>query len=189
HKTRLLWTLHVVHHSGRHFNLSLGARQSWLERAIVTPLIYMGALVPFCALFDIAFAYLILGHQLVYLAGFLTHTKSFDYWPSFFRHIFINPIEHRIHHGMEEQHLDCNYGFALKIWDRVFRTYQAPDAPASEISVGVKNQEFTASVLATQAQTFEELAVWAREVEVFPALQSLSSGQHKVDPTSLENVL
>ena len=189
HKTRLLWTLHVVHHSGHHFNLSLGARQSWIERAIVTPLIYTGMLVPFCALFDIAYAYLILGHQLVYLAGFLTHTKSLDYWPGFLRHIFINPIEHRIHHGMAERHFDCNYGFALKTWDLMFRTYRAPDVPAEEILVGVKNQEFTANVFATQAQTLDELAVWAREVGVFPALQSLSAVDHKVEPTSLKNIL
>ena len=36
HKTRWLWSLHVVHHTARHFNLSLGPRQSWIERAIVT---------------------------------------------------------------------------------------------------------------------------------------------------------
>ena len=34
------------------------------------------------------------------------------------------PSHHRVHHGVNEQYLDRNYGGILIIWDRMFGTYE-----------------------------------------------------------------
>lgn len=158
HKLRILWALHVVHHSARHFNLSLGTRQSWLERLLITPLCYALVLIPVASLLGLSFPYLLLGHQIVYLIGFLNHTSAFDWWPAGIRAVLINPIEHRIHHGADARHFDCNYGFALRIWDKAFGTYRAPDAASRDIIVGVTEYPATFQVLAVQRQTLSELS-------------------------------
>jgi sterol desaturase/sphingolipid hydroxylase (fatty acid hydroxylase superfamily) len=36
------------------------------------------------------------------------------------------PSNHRVHHAMQPQYLDKNYGAILMIWDRIFGTY-APE--------------------------------------------------------------
>jgi sterol desaturase/sphingolipid hydroxylase (fatty acid hydroxylase superfamily) len=38
--------------------------------------------------------------------------------------VFNTPSHHRVHHGMDQEYLDKNYGGILIIWDRVFGTFQ-----------------------------------------------------------------
>jgi sterol desaturase/sphingolipid hydroxylase (fatty acid hydroxylase superfamily) len=162
HKTGLLWAFHVVHHSGRHFNLSLGPRQSWLERALITPLCYVLISLPLCWGLNLSFWYLLIGHQLVFFIGFMNHTTAFARWPLGLGRVLINPIEHRVHHGVEAQHFDCNYGFALVVWDQLFGTYRRPDAPMDRITVGVSRCPYSERTLDVQAQALSHLARLAR---------------------------
>jgi sterol desaturase/sphingolipid hydroxylase (fatty acid hydroxylase superfamily) len=69
----------------------------------------------------------------------------------------MNPAEHKVHHGIEERHFDCNYGLALRCWDVWFGTYRAPDTAMDEIAVGVAEHEFTDRTLVVQAQTLKYL--------------------------------
>jgi sterol desaturase/sphingolipid hydroxylase (fatty acid hydroxylase superfamily) len=46
------------------------------------------------------------------------------YFPRFLE-VFLNtPSHHRVHHGVNEQYLDRNYGGILIIWDKLFGTYE-----------------------------------------------------------------
>jgi sterol desaturase/sphingolipid hydroxylase (fatty acid hydroxylase superfamily) len=157
HKTRWLWSLHVVHHSARYFNISLGPRQSWFERAVVAPLCYIPVSVLVCWCLNMDFWYVVIAHQFVFLAAFVSHSTRFERWPLGLSHVFINPIEHKLHHGIDARHFDCNYGFALRCWDIWFGTYRAPDAAMADIVVGVAEHPFTDDVLAIQAQTLAYL--------------------------------
>jgi sterol desaturase/sphingolipid hydroxylase (fatty acid hydroxylase superfamily) len=158
HKTRFLWSLHVVHHSARHFNLSLGPRQSWLERMIVVPLCYVPLAMVLCWALNLDFWYLVIGHQIIFLSAFLSHTTAWERWPLGLSRIFINPIEHKMHHGIEEKYFDCNFGFCLRCWDVMFGTYRAPDVAMAEIAVGVAEHPVTDKALLIQAQTLTYLA-------------------------------
>jgi sterol desaturase/sphingolipid hydroxylase (fatty acid hydroxylase superfamily) len=157
HKTWWLWSLHVVHHSARYFNLSLGPRQSWFERAIVVPLCYVPASILLCWGLGLDFWYLVIGHQIVFFCSFVSHSSRFERWPFGLSHVFVNPIEHKVHHGIEERHFDCNYGFAFRCWDVWFGTYRPPDAAMADLVVGVEEQPFTDRALAIQAQTLKYL--------------------------------
>ncbi|WP_268602262.1 sterol desaturase family protein, partial [Escherichia coli] len=44
HRFRLLWAVHVVHHQGEHFNLSLGVRNSWYSSLTSIPFFLLLAL-------------------------------------------------------------------------------------------------------------------------------------------------
>jgi sterol desaturase/sphingolipid hydroxylase (fatty acid hydroxylase superfamily) len=39
------------------------------------------------------------------------------------------PSSHRVHHGINPQYLDRNYGGILVVWDRVFGTYEREEEP------------------------------------------------------------
>ena len=43
------------------------------------------------------------------------------------RHIFVTPRYHRIHHSLEPQHFDRNFGILFSFWDRLFGTAFIPD--------------------------------------------------------------
>jgi sterol desaturase/sphingolipid hydroxylase (fatty acid hydroxylase superfamily) len=157
HRTRFLWSFHVVHHSARHFNLSLGPRQSWIERLIVVPLCYVPVSLLVCWGLNLDFWYLVIGHQIVFLSAFVSHTTACERWPLGLSRIFINPIEHKMHHGIEEKYFDCNFGFFLRCWDVMFGTYRAPDVAMDEIAVGVAQHPVVDKALLIQAQTLEYL--------------------------------
>ena len=38
--------------------------------------------------------------------------------------VFASPSNHRVHHGVNEQYLDKNYGGILILWDRLFGTFE-----------------------------------------------------------------
>ena len=42
----------------------------------------------------------------------------------FFRNLIVTPDMHRIHHSVEVDETNSNYGFNLSIWDRFFGTYK-----------------------------------------------------------------
>jgi sterol desaturase/sphingolipid hydroxylase (fatty acid hydroxylase superfamily) len=39
------------------------------------------------------------------------------------RILFVTPDMHRVHHSVEDNEANSNYGFNLSIWDRLFETY------------------------------------------------------------------
>ena len=41
-----------------------------------------------------------------------------------FDRVFASPSNHRVHHGVNDQYLDKNYGGILIVWDRLFGTYE-----------------------------------------------------------------
>jgi sterol desaturase/sphingolipid hydroxylase (fatty acid hydroxylase superfamily) len=54
------------------------------------------------------------------------------------RWLFVTPDMHRIHHSVELDETNSNYGFNLSLWDRFLGTYNA-DArkPQPEIVIGI----------------------------------------------------
>jgi sterol desaturase/sphingolipid hydroxylase (fatty acid hydroxylase superfamily) len=55
---------------------------------------------------------------------FWIHTEHIGRLPRVVEFIFNTPSHHRVHHGMDPQYLDRNYGGILIIWDRMFGTFQ-----------------------------------------------------------------
>jgi len=117
HRVRLIWATHQAHHSSRYFNFATALRQKWNnsgELIMWAPLPMLG--VPPWMVFT-SFSI-----SLVY--QFWIHTERIGTLPRGIEFVFNTPSHHRVHHGMDAEYLDRNYGGIFIIWDRMFGTFQ-----------------------------------------------------------------
>lgn len=118
HERRFWWNLHVVHHSSQHYNLSVAVRQSWFsgffDWIFYLPLALLG--------FPFWMRAAVHGVNLIY--QFWIHTPFIKNLGPL-EYVLNTPAHHRVHHGVNEQYLDRNYGGILIIWDRLFGTFVA----------------------------------------------------------------
>ncbi|MFT4979990.1 MAG: sterol desaturase/sphingolipid hydroxylase (fatty acid hydroxylase superfamily) [Myxococcota bacterium] len=123
HEVRLLWAVHVNHHSSELYNLSTALRQPWLEPFVGplfwTPLVLLGFPVEA----------VVLQQVISLLYQYWIHTEQVDRLPVWFEQIFNTPSHHRVHHGSNPEYLDRNYGGILIIWDRLFGSFEPEVAP------------------------------------------------------------
>ena len=117
HESRAFWASHVVHHSSEHYNLSTALRQTWVPMTYFPFWLWMPAVG-----FEPWMVLLAQAWSLIY--QFWIHTEKIRKLPRWFEAIFNTPSHHRVHHGVNEQYLDRNYGGILIIWDRMFGTYE-----------------------------------------------------------------
>ena len=124
HRIRILWAVHVSHHSSEYMNLGTALRQPWLG-PLVKPIFYW----PLPLLGFDPIAILAVG-SLLTIYGFWTHTEQIPdigKWG----YIFVSPAHHRVHHGSNPLYIDKNYSNFLIVWDRIFGTYQAEVEPVN----------------------------------------------------------
>ncbi len=117
HEINLLWAGHVPHHHSEEFNLSTGLRQGALQDLMFWPLYITMAFIGFSV--EMFFAHLLINK----FYGFWLHTKAINKIP-LIEGILSTPSAHRVHHGMNDEYLDKNYGGIFMIFDRMFGTYQ-----------------------------------------------------------------
>gem|GEM_PF-376792 len=120
HEVGVLWAAHAVHHQSQHYNLSTALRQTssgallgWLfylpmALAGVPPLVFVVV-----GLIDLLYQFWVHTEQVGRLGWF-------DRW-------FCSPSNHRVHHAVNDDYLDKNYGGILIVWDRVFGTFKDED--------------------------------------------------------------
>lgn len=117
HRVRLVWATHQAHHSSRYFNFATALRQKWNnsgELLAWAPLPLLG--VPPWMVFT--------GFSISLVYQFWIHTERITTLPRPIEFVFNTPSHHRVHHGMDPEYLDKNYGGILIIWDRMFGTFQ-----------------------------------------------------------------
>ncbi|XDD47194.1 sterol desaturase family protein [Leptospira sp. WS39.C2] len=117
HEIKILWASHVVHHSSEEFNLSVALRQSFI-RNIGIGMFYL----PLALLGFPVESYLIID-ALNRTYQFWVHTRTIKKLPSWFESIFVTPSHHRVHHAMNPEYIDKNYGGVFIVWDKLFGTY------------------------------------------------------------------
>ncbi len=122
HEMRLLWAGHVVHHSSEHYNLSTALRQAWTPRTAWP----FGAVL---ILLGVNPALFVLSTSINLLYQFWIHTEAIGKLWRPVERIFNTPSHHRVHHGMNPQYLDRNYGGILIVFDRLFRSFEPEVEP------------------------------------------------------------
>lgn len=131
HKIPLLWSVHVVHHEGEHYGLSLGIRNSWYSSLASIPFFLILAVIGvpievFIGISSFHYGVQLYNHNnIVNKSGFL---ESFMTTPSL----------HRVHHGINPMYIDTNFGGTLNFWDRMFGTAQK-ELDDVQIVYGVKD--------------------------------------------------
>ena len=122
HVVNFMWAVHVVHHHSEDFNLSVALRQPAFE--LTTAFFFY---VPL-ALLGVPVDVWVTMYALNLFYQFWTHTELVrSIGP--LEAVFNTPSHHRVHHGVNPEYLDRNYGGVFILWDKLFGTYQAERAP------------------------------------------------------------
>ncbi|MDH5301006.1 MAG: sterol desaturase family protein [Gammaproteobacteria bacterium] len=122
HAVPTLWRLHRVHHADPDYDVTTGARFHPLE-IILSMLIKFAAIIvlgpPVIAIvvFEV-----ILNAMAMFNHGNVRLPASLD---AVLRWLIVTPDMHRVHHSVEDNEANSNFGFNLAIWDRLFGTYIA----------------------------------------------------------------
>ena len=117
HRVRLIWATHQAHHSSEYFNFATALRQKWNNSGEILmwiPLPLLG--VPPWMVFA--------SWSVNLIYQFWVHTERIGKLWRPFEFVFNTPSHHRVHHGMDPEYLDKNYGGIFIIWDRMFRSFQ-----------------------------------------------------------------
>jgi alkylglycerol monooxygenase len=98
-----------VHHQSEHFNFSTALRQEsllpFLGWIFYTPL----------AIFGVPPAQFLVVELIVLLYQFWIHTEHIGKL-GWFDRVFSSPSNHRVHHAVNPQYINKNYGAILVIW-------------------------------------------------------------------------
>jgi sterol desaturase/sphingolipid hydroxylase (fatty acid hydroxylase superfamily) len=136
HAVPALWRLHRMHHADLDIDVTTGARFHPVE-IVLSTLIKFAAIaalgVPPAAvlLFEVVLnATSMFNHGNVRIPATLEPVL---------RWLVVTPDMHRVHHSIERDETNSNFGFNLSLWDRLFGTYKAqPDAGHERMSIGIR---------------------------------------------------
>ena len=126
HTFNFFWNSHIVHHSSEEFNLACALRQS----ISVFFRIFAFLLIP-AAIFGVSPKVIAIVAPLHLFAQFWYHTRHIKNM-GWLEYVIVTPAHHRVHHAINPEYLDKNYGQVLIIWDRWFGTFveEREDIPA-----------------------------------------------------------
>lgn len=118
HEINILWAAHSPHHSAEEMNFFVALRASVTQRLSSFLFFWILTIVGF----QPVHLYTVVGIHL--FIAFLHHTEFIPKLWKPIEFIFTTPSHHRVHHGVNRQYLDKNYGEFLIIWDRMFGTFE-----------------------------------------------------------------
>jgi sterol desaturase/sphingolipid hydroxylase (fatty acid hydroxylase superfamily) len=122
HAVPLLWRLHRVHHADLDYDVTTGARFHPIEIILsmlikFATIMVLGPPVVAVILFEVILnGMAMFNHGNVRLPGPLDRVL---------RLLLVTPDMHRVHHSVEDDEANSNFGFNLSLWDRLFGTYRA----------------------------------------------------------------
>lgn len=137
HAVPLLWRLHRVHHADLDYDVTTGARFHPVE-------ILLSMLIKFATI-------VVLGPPVVAVVIFevlLNATAMFNHGniglpatlDRVLRWVVVTPDMHRVHHSIEDDETNSNFGFNLPWWDRLFGTYRdQPRAGQLGMTIGIRD--------------------------------------------------
>lgn len=137
HAIPLLWRLHRVHHADPDYDLTTGSRFHTLE-------IFLSMGIKFCtiillgpAVFAVVIFEVILNATAMFNHGNIHLPKNVD---KLLRLFLVTPDMHRVHHSVEDDETNSNFGFSLPWWDRLFGTYRdQPRGGHEAMKIGIRS--------------------------------------------------
>ena len=147
HRWPVLWAFHRVHHTAQTLTpftvlrthpvegLLFGLRSALVQGTLIAIFVFLfankvslvtilGANV-FTAIFNV------LGANLRHSHVSICYGSRMEGW-------LISPAQHQLHHSVEQQHWDCNYGAFIALWDRMGNTLIKASSE-QQLTYGVPN--------------------------------------------------
>ena len=121
HAVPALWRLHRVHHADLDYDVTTGARFHTVEIILsmlikFATIIVLGPPVVAVVIFEV-----VLNATAMFNHGNVSLPKGLD---RVLRWFLVTPDMHRVHHSVEDDEANSNFGFSLPWWDRLFGTYR-----------------------------------------------------------------
>ena len=144
HAVPALWRIHRMHHADLDFDVTTGSRFHPIE-------IFLSMLIKFATI-------VVLGPPVLAVVIFevlLNATSMFNHsnvrlpkqLDRVLRRIVVTPDMHRVHHSVEDDEANSNFGFNLPWWDLLFGTYRdQPRAGHTGMTIGIHKFRATKEV-------------------------------------------
>ena len=116
HRVRFFWGIHMNHHSSEEMNFLVSLRQAWFNPLFRVPFFFILPLIGFNP-----FLTFIVGAAST-LWAVIQHTQTIGKLGPL-EWFMVTPSAHRVHHGVNEEYLNKNFGNLFIVWDRIFGTY------------------------------------------------------------------
>ena len=145
HAVPALWRLHRVHHADLDYDLTTGSRFHPIEMVLsmalkIAAVSLLGPPVVAVVLFEV-----LLSAGAMFNHGNIRLPASLD---RALRWFIVTPDMHRVHHSVEDDETNSNFGFNLSVWDRLMGTYRAePRAGQLGMTIGIRDQTAPADVV------------------------------------------
>jgi sterol desaturase/sphingolipid hydroxylase (fatty acid hydroxylase superfamily) len=145
HDVPVLWEFHKIHHSAEVLTPMTTYRAHPVELLLMAwgPIIATG-LVVFAfntiAPGTISLYYFLGWHVIFFGFNLVDNLRHSPVWLSYGPLVgrwLISPAHHQVHHSCEAQHLGCNRGFELAIWDRLYGTLYVPRVEPERFRTGL----------------------------------------------------
>jgi sterol desaturase/sphingolipid hydroxylase (fatty acid hydroxylase superfamily) len=137
HAVPALWRLHRVHHADLDYDLTTGSRFHPIEMGLsmllkMAAILLLGASVTSVVVFEI-----LLSAGALFNHGNIRLPAALD---RVLRWFIVTPDMHRVHHSVEDDETNSNFGFSVSLWDRIMGTYRA-QARAGQLgmTIGIRN--------------------------------------------------
>ena len=135
HAVPALWRLHRVHHADLDYDVTTGARFHPIEIALsmlikFATIAVLGPPVLAVVIFEV-----LLNATAIFNHGNIRLPVALD---RMLRWVVVTPDMHRVHHSVEDDETNSNFGFNLPWWDWLFGTYRAqPRAGHELMTIGI----------------------------------------------------
>jgi alkylglycerol monooxygenase len=136
HRVNIFWNHHIIHHSSEEFNLPCALRQ---QISVFTNIFSFLSLP--LAILGVAPEVIAVVAPIHLFTQFWYHTKYIDKM-GFLEYFLVTPSHHRVHHAMNDQYMDKNYGQIFIIWDKFFGTFQ-PELKEENCVYGIRRPSQT----------------------------------------------
>ncbi|WP_374235563.1 MULTISPECIES: sterol desaturase family protein [unclassified Thiocapsa] len=137
HAVPALWRLHRVHHADLDYDLTTGARFHPIEIVLSMMIKFatiaaLGPPVAAVILFEV-----ILNGMAMFNHANVRLPLGVD---RVLRWLVVTPDMHRVHHSIEDDETNSNFGFNLSWWDRLLGTYRdQPRAGHEGMTIGIRD--------------------------------------------------
>lgn len=135
HAVPALWRLHRVHHADLDYDVTTGARFHPIEIVLSMLIKFATIMVLGPPVLAVVIFEVLLNAMAMFNHGNVRLPLGID---KVLRLFVVTPDMHRVHHSVEDDEANSNFGFNLPWWDRLFGTYRdQPRAGHKGMTIGI----------------------------------------------------
>nr|VFJ48845.1 MAG: Sterol desaturase/sphingolipid hydroxylase, fatty acid hydroxylase superfamily [Candidatus Kentron sp. DK] len=121
HAIPVLWRVHRVHHADPDMDVTTGIRFHPIEILLSLLIKFAAILILGAPVLAVVIFEILLNAMAMFNHG---NVRLPDRLDKLLRRVVVTPDMHRVHHSVEKEEANSNFGFQLSWWDFLFGTYR-----------------------------------------------------------------